>query len=127
MFDEIADGTGSLVARTEIPVRLRQREVSVHQTRGKDEIPMDERHHMLPGTHRVRIAERNRPLRRHGANEVRHDPVSRPVATADDVAAPRIRNQHAVASFGERRAITGRDQFGAGLGCTVSDPSPPRK
>ena len=57
--------------------------------------------------------------RHYRANEVRHDPVGRPVTAADDVAAARIRDQHAIATLRQRCAIGGGDQLGAGLGGAV--------
>ena len=80
---------------------------------------MNQRHHVLPRTHRARTAQRDRLVSRHRTNEVRNDPVSRPVAAADDIAASCIRDQDAVAALGQRRAIGGCDQFGAGFGSAV--------
>ncbi len=117
-FDQIADGAGGLIAGTEIPV-VRSGAISAQQPCRQHQIAVNQRHHMLPWTHRAGIAQRNRLARRHRTDEIRHDPVGRPVAAANDVAAAGIRNQHAIAALCQRRAIGSRHQLGAGFGGAI--------
>jgi hypothetical protein len=118
LFHQIADGSSSLIGGAEIPV-IGCRAISAQQTRSQHKITMDKRHHVLPGTHGAGIAECERLPGRYRPNEIRYDPVGRPVAPTDNVATPRVRYQYAIATLGQRCAVGGRNQFGASLGCAI--------
>ena len=64
---------------------------------------MERVEHVLPGTHRLRVAQHYRLRAVERAQDVRHEAVDSPVAAADHVAGPRRSDPAFEVACGDRR------------------------
>ena len=96
------DRDGVLLVRTEIPsLGVFTRRFA--QPLGEQQVAGERFEHVLPRTHRLRVAHLHGFAGDGGAHRVRNEPVRGPVAAADHVAGARGGERRAVAAKNERR------------------------
>ena len=117
VFDDPADRLGVVVIRAEIPAFGESGAFNAKLFR-QHQIPRQRFQHMLPGSCRQRRADGKRAPGIECAQEIRNQPIRRPVAAADDVAGTGA-GQMDAGCVEEGGAVSGGDQFGTGLAAGI--------